>query len=269
MKICFLWYFDKASQVYDNWRDGLRSAIELIGKEHKVHWVIGQEFPEDDYDAILFWTDSNSSFFDRIDKYKGKKGLFLTTDPQNFDNLRKLDVVYCESKPIYDAVRQQGIHAVKAFGTDTDFFKPKKVKKDIEYFYPATFSPWKRQDGLVYLGKKLTLLGTVQPDGKEILRKCQKAGVNCIVDYVSADKLKNYYDRARHVVINANHGSERTVLESMSMNILPEVLDEKNTRARSYLEEYKNSECTTPREFIIKNYSHYLYARNILKGIDL
>lgn len=267
MKICFLWFFAQAPDVFDNWRDGLRAAIEIIGKEHKVDWIIGKYFPEDKYDAIIFWDDSNSEFFQRIDQYHGKKALCLTTDPHNFDNLRKLDAVYCESEPIYEAVRQQGIRAIKAFGTDTDYFTPDEGEKNIEYFYPATFSPWKRQADIAYLGDKLTCIGTVQPDGTEELAECLKNGVKVEEGYFPVSKIRDYYRRSQHVIIPAIHGSERTVLEAMSCGIKPEVINEHNVRTKSYIKELEESGLS-PREFVIQNYSAKKYAEQILKGIQ-
>ena len=266
MKICFLWFWDQAPQVYDNWRDGLRAAMELIGKDHQVTWVLGKELPEDIYDVILFWDDSNSSFFNKIDLYHGKKGLFLTTDPQNFDNLRKLDVVYCESQPVYDQVRSQGIHAVRAFGTDTDFFTWSEKKKTIPYFYPATFSPWKRQSTIAYLGNKLTCIGTVQPDGIYELAECKKKDVNIKEGYFPVEKIKGYYQKAERVIIPAIHGSERTVLEAMACGIKPEV-NPGNIRTYSYIQELEASGLE-PRQFVLEYYSHRKYAEDILRGLQ-
>lgn len=265
MKICFLWYWDQAKDIYPNWRDGLRAAIELIGKGHQVDWVLGKELPEDKYDAILFWDDSNSSFFDHLEDYTCKKGLFLTTDPQNFGNLRKLDVVYCESEPVYQKVRAQGIHAVRAFGTDTDFFTWTEKKKTIPYFYPATFSPWKRQSSIAHLGKDLLCVGTVQPDGIPEFAACKLNGVKVEEGYFPVKKIKSYYQRSQRVIIPAIHGSERTVLEAMACGIRPEVNPE-NVKAFSYIEELDKSGLS-PREFVVKNYSHIKYAENILKGL--
>ena len=266
LSIAFVWYFDKADKVYDNWRDGLRSAIELLEKKHQVEWVIGQILPEDKFDVILFWDDSNSKFFDHIDKYKGKKGLFLTTTPTNFNNLRQLDVVYCESEPVYKMVRAQGIHAVRAFGTDTDFFTPDEREKDIEYFYPATFSPWKLQRNIAHLGKDLTCIGTVQPDGYEDWNECVHRGVNVKVGYFPAEQILEYYRRSKRVVIPAIHGSERTVLEAMSCGIKPDVINPLNIKTMSYMIEFEKSGLT-PREFVVKNYSHHKYAEDILRGL--
>jgi hypothetical protein len=270
MKIAFVWYFNKASQVYDKWHDGLRAAIDLIGKKHTVDWYLDKDRPRDDtYDVILFWDDSNSEFFQHLPFYtKAKKGICLTTDPYNMNNLRNLDVVFVESDPIYKMVRSEGIRTIKAFGTDTDFFKPSKVKKDIEYLYPATFSPWKRQRDISHLGDKLTCIGTMQPDGLEDYDRCVETGVNIKLGYFPAEEIRDYYNRASKVIIPAVHGSERTVLESMSMNILPMVTNPANKRAMSYLKEYENSNCATPREFVIKNYSAFGYAADLLRGIE-
>lgn len=266
MKIAIVWYFDRASEIMPNWRDGLRGATEeLVKQGHQVEWFLDKNIPLGQWDALIFWDDSNSGFFDIIDNYKCKKGIFLTTDPQNFDNLRKLDVVYCESEPVYEAVRAQGIHAVKAFGTDTDFFKPSDVKKDIEYFYPATFSPWKLQRNIAHLGKKLLCVGTLQPDGLTDLAECRRTGVKIKQGYFPAEEILGYYQRAKNVLIPAIHGSERTVLEAMACGIKSEV-NKENVRTYSYIKELGESGLT-PREFVVKNYSHILYAENIMKGL--
>ena len=182
MKIALIWYFNQASSVFGNWRDGLRAAIEEISKEHKVGWYLDKTMPDPgDSDFLLFWSSTNEDYFDRLHNYPERKGLCLTTDPHNIENLKKMDVVFCESDPIYNSVRREGVRAIKAFGTDTDFFKPNpKVKKDIDFFYTATFSPWKRQSEIAHLGKQLTCVGTLQPDGVPELTKCTENGVNVI-----------------------------------------------------------------------------------------
>lgn len=271
MRIGFVWYWDRASEIYPNWRDGLRAAIEEIAKKHEVVWFLDKNIPDpkENWDGIIFWDDSNSAFFQELDNYTCPKALCLTTDPQNFDNLRKLTAVYCESTPIYNAVRSQGIRAIKAFGTDVQFYSPDEdVKKDIEYFYPATFSPWKRQSEIAHLGEKLTCIGTVQPDGQAELQKCLENGVNVEEGYFSAEKIRDYYRRAKKVVIPAIHGSERTVLEAMACDILPEVTNPNNVRAQSYIWAYQLSQSKSPRQFIWANYSHVKYAKDILKGLQ-
>ena len=268
MRMAFIWNYDKAHEIYDYWRDGLKRAIEIIGRENDVDVFLGRDYlnMEDIYDCQLYWTDSNDPIFQTIEKYKGKKGIILTTDPQNFDNLKKLDVVFCESQPVKEQVRAQGLKAVKAFATDTDFYMPDlKKEKDMEYFYPATFSPWKLQRDIAHLGDKLWCIGTVQPDGLEDLQACEQNNVNIAKGYFKAEYIRDCYQRAKKVPIPAIHGSERTVLEAMACNIVPDVTNVQNIRTRSYIEEYANaSRYITPRDFVLGEYSPKKYAEKLL-----
>ena len=269
LKICFLWYFSLAEKVYPNWRDGLRGAMEIISKKHDVDWVLGEKLPEDKYDFILVWSDSNCEFFKHLNEYKGRKGICLTTDPTNMLNISKLDVTFVESQPIFDQIRPWGFRCIKAFGTDTDFYNPNPtIKKDIEFFYPATFSPWKKQGEIAHLGKDLWCVGIMQPDGLDEFNKCREAGVHVEVDYFPAEKIRDYYNRAKNTIIPAVHGSERTMLESMAMGIVPQVLHPENVRISSYITEFLNSPYTEPRDFILNNYSHTIYSQQLLKGIE-
>ena len=272
LKIAFVWPWERASEIKDFWRDGLRAAIEEIAKKHDVHWFLGKTVPNprESWDAILFWDDSYSLFFRNINNYPGaKRGIFLTTDPHNLYNLSRLDAVFCESDPIVRAAKQIGsIKAIKAFGTDDDFYKPDEtVSKDIKYFYPATFSPWKRQGEIAGFGSDLICIGTLQPDGDEEYKACVRRGVKIELGYWPAEKIRDYYQRTSHIVIPAVHGSERTVLEAMANNIVPTVYPY-NERAHSYIEEYTNSDFKTPREFILENYSYKKYAQTILEAIQ-
>jgi hypothetical protein len=271
MRIAFIWDWPRASEIFPNWRDGLRAALELIEKDHQVDWYLDGQYPYTgyQYDFILLWGDSTLPFFHQIEKYDCRKGICLSTMPTDFNNLRKLEVVYAESTPVYEAVRREGIRCIKAFGTDTEFFKPNtKVVKDIPYFYPATFSPWKKQSDIAYLGDQLLCLGTIQPDGTAEYEAVKAAGCKVKVGYFSPTTVRNYYTRAQNVIIPAVHGSERTVLESMSMNILPLVTNSDNTKTRSYLEEFtKEVPYLDPRDFIEKYYSAPVYAKALVKGM--
>lgn len=270
MKIAFVWYFDKSSDIYDNWRDGLRGALDEIGKHHQLSVYLGKSTPDPDkhYDFILLWDDSNSPFFEQIDNFKCRKGLCLTTNPHNLENLKKVDVVYTESSVVHDEVRRAGIRAIRAFGTDTDFFRPSQVKKDIKYFYPATFSPWKRQSEIAYLGSDLLCVGTIQPDGDYEYQSCIANGVKTEIGYFPARKIRNYYQRTQNMIIPAVHGSERTVLEAMASGIVPEVTHPiENAKTYSLVEEQRDSGLS-PREFVEKFYSHKVYAEALMKGIN-
>lgn len=264
--VAFVWYWDKASEIFPNWRDGLRAAMEIVQSKCHVDWYMDKKLPEKPYDAYILWCDTISPVFDYVDKWEGKKLLCLTTNPQNVDNLRKMDVVFAESTPVYEDCRKYGVKTVKAFGTDTKFYFPIDVKKDIEAFYPATFSPWKKQSHIAPMGKDLLCIGTIQPDGEHEYNECIKHGVKVKVGYFPASAIRNFYRRAKRVIIPSIHGSERTVLEAMSFNIVPEV-NLNNEKAYSYKKEFEESGMKKPRDFVIKNYSEEVYALKILKEV--
>lgn len=270
-KLAFIWPFNQAKEIYPKWRDGLRAAIQVIEKEHTVDWFLGDDFQGNSfngYDAILTWTDSQDRVVDSLPK-KVRKGIILTTMPYDIENLKKYQIVFCESKPVLQVVRQNGLNGMHAFGTDTDFFSPdEKVKKDILYFYPATFSPWKRQRDIVHLRNGLWCIGTVQPDGAEDLEACQRNGVHVEIGYFDVDYILSLYRRAENIPIPAVHGSERTVLEAMSLDLLPQVNPE-NHKAYSFVNEFINSYHESPRAFVLSKYSHKRYAKRILEGLRI
>lgn len=270
MKIAFVWFWPRASEIYPNWRDGLRSALEVISKKHEVTWFMDEKLPDNynEFDFCLFWGDSNLPPLSTLPVGKCRYGLCLSTNPTNANNIRKLDVIFCESQPVLREVRDIGGKGIFAFGTDTDFYKPDpEIPKDIEYFYPATFSPWKRQSEIAYLGSQLLCLGTVQEDGLGEFQACQAAGVQIMQGYFPAEQVRNLYRRSKSVIIPAVHGSERTVLEAMSMNLLPIIKHPENVKTASYIREYQLSSSRSPRQFILRNYSHKAYAKELLKGI--
>ncbi len=268
MKIAVIWHFDKAKEIYPYWRDGLRAALEEIGKDHDVTYFLGDDYKniDESFDKYLFWGDSNDSAIDSFADKPGVKGLILTTSPHDPQNLKKYNVIFCESMPVYEQVRSHGLRAVHAFGTDTDFFSPDDTEKDIPYFYPATFSPWKCQSAIAHYGQWLYCVGTLQPDGQQELQACLDKGVHVAQGYFKAEYIRDLYRRAREVPIPAIHGSERTILEAMSIDLFPTVNLE--NKAYAIIEKFKRTNLVSPREFVLKHYSHRLYAGKIMKGLS-
>ena len=263
MNICFNWSWDRAKEIYPNWRDGLRTAIEIISKDHNVDWVLGEE-PKDKYDFILVWSDQNAPILQK--KYSCPMGLcYGSTFPPDASKLRNLKVIYAENSITQELLRRDGLRVIKAFGTDTEFFSPIDGIKDIEYFFPATFSPWKRQGGISYLGSKLLCVGEIQPDGQHEYDMCKEAGVQLIGKYTPSIEIRDLYRRSQNVIIPSLYGSERTVLEAMSMNLRPMVQFD-NDRAMTFVNECKESGLE-PRDFVINNYSAETYAQQLMKGI--
>ncbi len=268
-RIALVWYFNQAHDIYPLWRDGHRAAFELLSKHYQVDWYMGTDFnvPQG-YDFYLLWDSSNSDYFSKLDELKGRKGLCLTTDWQlSVDNLRRFDVVFAEAQPVVDACKPAGVRVLKAFGTDSNFFVPNKMKQIYGAIYPATFSPWKRQDIFAeeFKGDGLCV-GTIQPDGIDIYRRCKELGTNLIIGYLPVEALKVLYDVSGEVVITGYEGSGRTVLESLSMN-KPIRVHPDNLKGTSYIDEWKESGLSG-RDFILENYSGEKFCEQLIKGIE-
>lgn len=247
----------------------MRAAFELVGRKHQLDWYIGteREVPQG-YDFYLLWDSSNSEFIPKLRELEGRKGLCLTTDlGLNLDNLRNFDVIFAEARPVVEACRPSGVRVIKAMGTDTKFFQPMAVPKAFEAVYPATLSPWKRQNLFAdRYGNRGLCIGTVQPDGEDIYRYCLDKGTAVIRGYLPAESARILYQLGEKISITGYEGSGRTVLEAMSMGLEVEAAPD-NEKCMSYLEEYKGSGLT-PREFVLQNYSAEIYASQLLKGIE-
>ncbi|MFX0198406.1 MAG: glycosyltransferase [Candidatus Hodarchaeota archaeon] len=291
LNIAVVWYFDKAKWVEPYWRDGHRAAFDILKKKHNVDFLLGTDFKlEDNYDFILLWDSSNSEFIPQLREYKAKKGLCLTTDLGiNMENLHHFDVIFPEAEPVYQMIRNSGFRAIKAFGADTNFYtnEDTQVTKYFPAFYPATFSPWKRQDLYAEAVRDNGMaLGTIQPDGLFYYRKCIEYGVRTIVGYVPAETVRDFYRMSKVVVVPSWEGSGRTVLEAMAMDI-PVIVTKDNHKAASYMREAGVGEIVDPtpealqkafwkvmnkkvktRDFILKNYSGEVFAEQLLKGIE-
>ncbi len=270
MNIDVIWYFDKAKWVYPKWRDGLKAAMEIIGKKHNVRWHLGTEIaiPEDS-DFILNWDNSTSEFIPQMLQSSARKGLVLTTDlGLNIDALRNYDVIFPEARVVTDKIKPHGIRCITAFGTDTEFFRPMPIgDKEYEAFYPATFSPWKRQNHFASTyGDKGLLLGTVQPDGFEILKNCIEGKANIMIGYFPVEFVRYQYNNARLVHITGWEGSGRTVLEALSCGVPVQVAHD-NHKCQEYVIDWRGSDMT-PREFAETYYSASKYAEKLLKGIE-
>jgi len=270
MIIDLVWYFNKAAEVYPLYRDGVRAAMEVLeDRGHTVRWHFGlePEIPEDS-DFIINWDNSTSEWIPEMNKLPQKKGLILTTDlGMDIESLRNYDVIFAEAQPVVDKIRPHGIYALKGFGTDTEFFCPDDTKKIWKAFYPATFSPWKRQNefATIYKDKGL-LLGTVQPDGWDILKKSLYLGTKVMLGYFDVKYIRDLYRASESVHITGWEGSGRTVLEALSMNIPVKVAMD-NHKCQSYLLEAR-AHGLDSRKFVQECYSEEVYADIIMKGIE-
>ena len=270
MKIAFIWPTKDALLRYPYTRDGLHAALKIIGKKHKVDVYLGDSFMKlkHRYDMFLVMTDSTDNSVDYLPK-SGIRGIILTKEPSVFHNLTKFDAVFCETKIIKKIVKSKHPNAVFAIGTDEAFFTPDdSIIKDIPYFYPAPFTPKSNHQAIIRYANGIRCVGVLKPDGAEDLERLMERGVIVEVGMFTPEHIRGLYRRSHGVVIPALEGGERTVLETLSCDLFPDVNPD-NRNARSLVDEYVNSHYETPRDFILGRYSAKHYATKILEGLNL
>ena len=282
MKIAVVWDWVLASWAKPLAHDGLMAAMDLIGMDNQVDWYLDGEYPEDKYDWILPWGVGSIKFNKTIEKYSGRKALLCAGHPQDTDNFNKFEAIFAESPSVYEQIRAKGYRTILAFGTDTEYFKPRKRKKIIDAFYPATYSQWKRQDLFTEaLGSRGLTCGTIQPDGVDLYERCLANNTYALAGLMPSRLVAEMYNLARCCVITSWHGSERTLLEAMSSNC-PVVITRDNELTCSLANDEVIRVDPTPegiwngvqealekrvntREYIFENYSHNIYAERIKK----
>lgn len=285
MKIAVVWDWGLASWAKPLAHDGLMAAMDLIAKEHQVDWYLDGQYPEDVYDWILPWGVGSIGFNKTIEKYHARKALLCAGHYQDIENFDKFEAIFVESPLMYKKVRAQGFRTVLAFGTDTDYFKPQKRDKIVDAFYPATFSPWKRQDLFsMALGPNGLACGTIQPDGIDLYHQCQDNKTYTLAGLLPSKLVAEMYNLAKCCIITSWHGSERTLLEAMSSNCpvvltkdneltvslaSPEVIlvEPKIEAVWSGVQQALKKKVKT-RAFVLEKYSHTIYAERLLKVLN-
>lgn len=283
MKIAIVHPWDRAKWTEPIQWDGLHKALQIVGQKHQVDWFLQGDEPDNSYDWILPWGVGSIPFNKTIEKYKGRKALLCAGHPQDTANFEKFEAIFVESP----AVAKQILHpkVALAFGTDTEFFRPMNEEKMFDVFFPATYSPWKRQDLLAESGKGLKILtcGVVQPDGVEIFQKCNEEGYT-MAGVVPTKLIAQLYNMSKVVCITAWHGSERTTLEAMSTNV-PLVITKDNELACSLTTDevikidpdplcirlgidQALSQVVNTRQHILEKYSAEKYAEKIISVIE-
>lgn len=198
------------------------------------------------------------------------------------------NIVFVESKTYVDWMKPMGINVVQAFGTNTELFKPMTMPKYWDGFFPATGAAWKRHDLFAESLKERGLVcGWWQPHEPQCLETCVKNGA-AILHHQMPESLVYLYNMARTVVVTSHDtgGSQRTVLEAMACNI-PVIAMEDSTMTTEYVreageggivppnvpdirkavEEWKDRAVNT-REWIMQNYSEFIYADKVKAGIE-
>jgi len=259
------------------WEDGLYAALKHLTGEYA--WEIdvfnlpsmqNPQIKTQQYDFGLYWGALNRSQHGK--KIFKKSGLCYGGGPISRHNTEYFDIVFTESARDLDAFKKLGVNATKAFGTNTDLFKPMESPVVFDSIYPAAFAKWKRHDLFVeYVTKSngtnrelpSVAIGYMQPNEheKECYEVCTAAGV-LVVPWIPSSSLVYLYNGSRQCVVAADPegGGQRTVLEAKACDVPVVILNKDHQKLMEL-------DSLTHRQ-VLEEWSHINYAEQLKKGIE-
>lgn len=201
------------------------------------------------------------------------------------------DVIFVESQVYYDRFKKNGRNVIRAFGTNTDIFKPFSQPKIFDACYPATMATWKRPELFAKaMGKRGIACGWFQPHEPHVWQTYQKHGC-ALLHHQNAESVNLIYNMSHTCVITADStgGCQRTVLEAMAVGIPPVVMKDSD-KTTEYVKESGYGVIVEPdvteirrvvgklirhpldpqlgQDYINSKYTHHHYAEAMRKGIE-
>jgi len=308
LRIAFVWDWEATSQTND-WQDGLAAALKQLherGNEVQVFTCGEDRTIESPYhtimvtkdmyeevkaytpDVILHWGDFTRPNAKPLSELGLPMAICFAGGEANNYNTSLFDHIFVESQVYKDQLEEHGFDNVSiAFGTNTNLFAPINQKKVFDTIFPATFAEWKRHNLYAEAVEGLNSLavGHMYTNHEtECWLDCVKRGT-VILPHVSAQVLHCLYAASKICIVTSRSGggSQRTVLEAMSMNIPTIVTDSDKfdfaenrvwrvnpdpMDIRAYVATLLDGEPDiNTRDFVVENWSEFTYADSLEKGL--
>lgn len=287
-KIDFLWFgYHKRKE---HWRDGLWAAMKILEREYDVEYKDPTENVREDA-VLLFWEAPCSvnnpayDWYHKVHNAPNKKFLLFAGGPLNAKWVENFDLVVVESEINENECKELGIPWARAFGINTDVFKPLDIEKKWLATAHGTCASWKRQWLLCQaLREDACVFGQRQATDSRPFDECEKCNSQVIdeVPYSEVNKMLNQ----SHVSVNCADfwgGGQRATLEAMACDIpvvvmkdspkniefvngagIGKIVDPQPERIKEAVEELKGQK--GGREYVLNNWTHKHYA-DALRGI--
>lgn len=188
-------------------------------------------------DAILFFCDFSAMTLAQFEDVDIPKACCFTGGGF-MDYSHVPDIVFVESASYYDKFKAAGLNVHRAFGTNTEIFKPFKQPKIFDAVMTATFAAWKRQWLFAESMKSKGLVcGWWQPHEAHTWQVCQENGV-ALLHHQMPESINLLMNMSHTVLLTADStgGSQRSVLEAMAAGIPPVVMSDSD-KTTEYVKE--------------------------------
>lgn len=300
------WYSDKQAHYLN--KDGFLKSLDIFQKEYgwdvifikksspgffqhpyvlfKYAEDVKQAILDEKPDCVLFFCDLSRPILEELKGCGIPIALAFTGGPYD-DYEDAPDIIFVESQVYYDRFKARGRNVMRAFGTNTEIFKPMPQPKIFDACYPATMASWKRHHLFAEaMGSKGLVCGWWQPHEPHCWQVCQQYGT-ALLHHQNAESVNLIYNMSKTCVITADStgGCQRTVLEAMSCNVpvivtadsdktteyvrdcgVGEIVYPDSKSIRDAVEKWKDQKVNT-REWILNNYSEHHYASKMKEGI--
>lgn len=312
LRIAFVWDWPPVQSQVIGWEDGLAAALrELKRRGHDVlvfmpderSYTIFHPYFQIDVatdlapwivlnkpDVILMWGDATRPNAEPLSKLGIPMALCFAGGEPFGPTAPRFHHIFVESRYYLQRYLDNGWNNVSvAFGCNTELFTPiPEQPKIFDTIFPATFAHWKRHG--IYAeavkGLKSLAVGMIQPNDIDSgsWQDTRRKGT-MILPHVTADVLHHLYAASKVCVVTSGSdgGSQRTVLEALSMNI-PLVITDSNKFDMAWGHCYEaeptpesvrghvmalldgTPDCDT-RGFVLDNWSQIQYADALEKGL--
>lgn len=260
MRIAFIW--QGLSGRYGFWQDGLYAAMKLLEQEHEVRYF---DFPLEGLhgfkpDIVLYWESPVTQFsrdahnWNTVCMLPYPKCLLFAGGPLRAMDVKDFDLVFVESRINEEDCERQGIPYKRAFGTNTQLFKPVETPKIYDAFMHATFAGWKRHELFAEaVGSKGALAGRRQEHDDNGYQRSVKLGVTIFPEQ-NAEALSKLISSS-WVVLNTSNfegGGQRCTLEAMACGV-PVIVMADSPKNREFVEDCGGGYIVEPSPEAIRN----------------
>lgn len=228
MRIAFIWQGFDGRYKYQ-WRDGLYAAMHLLEKEHEVRYF---DFPLDEIhdfnpDVVLYWESpctlrgKDQANYQAVIDLPYKKALLFAGGPVDRQICYGFDLYFVESRISEQEFNALGLPWKRAFGVNTQIFKPMNLEKKRDGIIQATFAGWKRHELFAdALGEKGMAVGRVQESDRNGYNRCIERGVEVLGEQ-PAYRIAELINESHAVVNTAEYwgGGQRCTLEAMACGV--------------------------------------------------
>lgn len=297
IKIAFIWDYPLTELEIAGWDDGLKTALSVLqlrgdaeiyriatDNTAQIYTAIETIIP----DFILCWGSLDRPSFGAIRQFDIPTGLCFAGGSVEHGNKDNFDIIFVENQLYLDKFKAQGYTSVvQAFGVNDVLFLPTiNLQPHFEAIYPAAFIGHKRQDLFAKsVGRKGLAVGGLHPSTRDSLDVCLENGV-MVMPKVPYEVLPFLIAQSQCVLITAQAGSQRTMLEAMAMN-KPVIVMSDNDVCVEYAKESgigliadplvenikdalvrkNNAKADKGREYVTSRFSAERYANALLAGI--